>query len=345
MRLINSNNDVLIENINTKVSPSSGYVKFTVKVDCDLNLISSENGSATIDVPDVREDRGLLFLPSSYTPTGKPTRLVIYCHGMWNALTDSTTTRNAPVSDLVKLGYAVLDMNGIPADYYKEVTGDTSSENEGNHFGCELALQSYFKAYQYAINNYNLYKEVFVCGLSMGGLTALMITQQNNIPVLANGLYSPVTDHFKQMFPLGTTICGKLFGFDDVSNYANANEWYLANINKTMGFNPMLHNTNWQDIDLYGANPDYTKLVKYDEVPLKIWHCVDDNIVSPIYSQYLVDAIRRGGGRAYYREYATGGHGSWNNGDDVTVKGVDGSNITVKSSCYELYNWFKRFEV
>ena len=64
-------------------------------------------------------------------------------------------------------------------------------------------------------------------------------------------------------------------------------------------------------------------------VPIKFWHGTSDATVSYKFSQKAVDAIRLGGGMAYYRPISGGGH-------DICT----GSNSTVIA---EAVLWFKRF--
>ena len=88
----------------------------------------------------------------------------------------------------------------------------------------------------------------------------------------------------------------------------------------------------------------YDKMYKIHKVPLKIWHNKDDSTMSYRYSEYLVNAIRKTGGIAYLRPFTVGGHNAWDNGNDVTMVDIDGNTFTVKTSQYECYLWFKRFD-
>ena len=124
--------------------PSNGEVHFTVNIKRKIN-----------NVEDDYTDTCVLFLPENYKPSGKKTRLIISCHGSGTVIDDNfhinSKTWNKFFYDM---GYAIMDCNGGVPD--------------GRHYGAPFCLSSYIKAYQYVIENYNLYDEVFLLGASMG---------------------------------------------------------------------------------------------------------------------------------------------------------------------------------
>ena len=232
----------------------------------------------------------------------------------------------------------------------------------GLHYGSPIALQCYLKAYEYAIKNYNLKPDVFVIGTSMGGLTSNMLVQSGCIPVVAQGSFCGVTDHLEQAYcnPWSSRreAIASLFGFTGTaptftaSGYPTAAEiqYYKDNIDKVIGYNPMMKNVfNWDATayDFYNDATEinkYAALCKYHQVPLKVWHNDDDGTVQPRYSEYFVNAIRKAGGLAYLRRFQSGAHNAWDNGDSTTMTAVDATTFSAKASTYELYLWFKRFE-
>ena len=306
------------------------------------------------------EDDAILFLPTNDSADGDPIRLVINCHGAGTTLTSSSTSLPMPVDYFIKgLGYAVLDVNGVPKSL---------SNNSGLHYGSPLALQSYIKAYRYVIDKYNIKSDgCFVCGTSMGGLTSFMLVQSGSIPVLAQAGICPVVDHFKQAYcnPWNDGVSqrsqiARLFGFTGTaptwtsSKYPSEAEiqYYMDNIDKVQGYNPTMKNVmNWSSIDPYSLTSGsaeekegYNKLVRYHPVPLKIWHNDDDSTVVQRYSEYLVNSIRNAGGLAYLRKFPSGAHNAWDNGESITTTTFDGKSYTVKASGYEIGLWFKRFD-
>lgn len=343
----------IIDNIEDKKDrPQNGIVHFSNKINVNF---PTENDSLQIqDSETLYNDNAILFLPTNYKKYGKPTQLVIYCHGAGTHITESTTSLNEPVTTLVKMGYAVLDCNGIPEEI---------SQNSGLHYGNPMTLQCYLKAYRYAIENYNLTERVFVVGTSMGGLSSNMLVQSGSIPVIAQANYCPVTDHFKQAWcnPWQSgqrQRIAQLFNFTGqaptftATGYPTADEiqYYKNNIDKIIGYNPMMKNTvNWNNEYLNNYNNstemnNYKSLIKYHNVPLKIWHNDDDNTVHSRYSEYYVKSIKNSGGLAILRKFPSGNHNAWDNGNTITIQDVDGNNITIKASVYELLLWFKRFK-
>ncbi|MDX3933809.1 MAG: hypothetical protein QHC77_17900, partial [Stenotrophomonas sp.] len=347
--------------------PANGVVNFQVPVNCALPDVTSQTLN-TQDSVEEFNDWGILQLPTNYQRAGKPTRLVIGCHGTGTWISGATTTQTA-ANFWLSQGYALLDMNGIPSDF---VNGD----NTRRHFGAPFALQSYIKGYEWAIKNYNLAKDgCFVYGISMGGLASMMLVQSGSIPVLAQGAFAPVTDHFKQAWcnPWFTDTTQRrdialYFGFEGTAPAYTTQrpptqaeiDYYLNNIYKVLGYNPILKHVPNVGVDvangIYNTIPpntiedqpseaaNYAQYSKVHPVPLKIWHNIDDSTVKYRYSKYFVEMCKRAGCLAELRTFPSGGHNAWLNGANVTVESVDGGTVTIQSSMYECMLWFKRFE-
>ena len=134
----------------------------------DLSSASEPDDTTILD------DYGLLRLPDTYSNTGEPTRLIIYCHGAGLNYTKSTTgfTGLDPEYFLAE-GYAVMDMDGNPYD------------NSNTHGYISAAQKAYVAAYDWIIANYNIKTDgVFLAGRSMGGGMVLDLLQ-SPIPVIA----------------------------------------------------------------------------------------------------------------------------------------------------------------
>ena len=168
-------------NVTIPTSEKAEYVGTEhFKITINKNVLP-ESGTAVEEY----EDDGVIFLPSSYTKSGKPTRLVISCHGSGTVINENFNRESRSWNNfLITMGYAVLDVNGGVAD--------------SRHYNAPFAIQSYIKAYQYVVDKYNLYKEVFVLGASMGGLPAFTLAQLKTIPVKAVAGFCPVVDLYRQ---------------------------------------------------------------------------------------------------------------------------------------------------
>ena len=93
-------------------------------------------------------DNGILMLPESYTEKGKPTRLVINCHGAGGSVNtdDAQIVGSSFTKYLLNNGYAVMDVNGLPQAYAEKMGIDLR-----NNVGSPIAIRSYEKAYHYCM--------------------------------------------------------------------------------------------------------------------------------------------------------------------------------------------------
>ena len=187
------NEDIIIAETG---SPYAGTIhRFTVEVNCAPMYIPEDNlGPEFADGTDMYTDYGVLIFPKSYTDTGKKTRLVISAHGGGGTVSaDSSQAEYQSISQyLVANGYAVMDVNGLPEQYAIDHGNLRLQDSVGSY----IAIQSHIKAYNYAMDNFNFYPEVFLVGISEGGITTTNIVLHSHIPVLAQAGWSPVLDTY-----------------------------------------------------------------------------------------------------------------------------------------------------
>jgi hypothetical protein len=121
----------------------------------------------------------VLCLPDSYTAEGEPTPLILSCHGAGNTVSEEKGKIGgiAYASECIRSGYAALDISG--------------SEAHGLTMGCPEHVFALYKAYRYAIKNYNLTERVLVAGHSMGGGTAINFANTFPSLVIALGVMNP----------------------------------------------------------------------------------------------------------------------------------------------------------
>ncbi len=271
-------------------------------------------------------DDGFLILPESYSESGRPTRLVINCHGAGGTVTtdDSQVEHQALTQYLVANGYAVMDVNGLPAEYAAEKGIDLR-----NNIGGPMAIESYAKGYRYCMGRFNLEPEVFVHGGSMGGISSTNLVLSGLVPVVAQSGFCPVLDAYNEIFlhpwssGLPKTALGKLYGFekDDAGEY-------VYDAGKIRGFDPM----------------DNPKSLDYP-VPVKFWHCEDDPVVSCGITRRFVERIVENGGTAYLRTFPNGGHEPQLVGGPVDrpcgVHVCGGRDIAVTQAVEEAFVWIR----
>lgn len=228
----------------------------------------NESTTSVQDEGELLKNRGLIQLPDNYDPDGKPTRLVIYCHGsgvvndsgddIGSPFTSSTTEFNSSSSGHVdptvflKEGYAVMDMDSKL--YTNTVLSSTNKD-------CPTprVINCYKSGYDYVLRNYNICKDgVMLCGRSMGGarVTQLLLS---NIPVIACCLVGPYVgpSYIWNVAGRGDFL-GDLNGFpsnltwDTTASYITYDEWHTNiydNYGKFMNSVGLLRAMNIPDKD------------------------------------------------------------------------------------------------
>lgn len=332
------------------------YENFSVKVNYNEEDLINNSPTELQDTPNYYDDWGVIALPENYSAFGKPTRLIIFCQGTGERVNSETNPiPNFGWKYLLAKGYAVMDMNGMSSEWGTKKGFTVVNQ----HYGNKYVLQSYKKGYDYVMNKYNLYKEVYVFGISMGGLSSFMITQSGILPVIAQCNFCPVISVYKQayMHPWGgdnqkKTIAGQ-WNFDNWKDNSNFDQvYFLSNIDKIKGYDNLLTNVIGSTIgtanENYGNDEEknaYEALSKIFPVPLKIWHSEDDNTVLIRYSEFMVKMINNAGGKAWLRKMSTGDHvGGWNNGSITDNEVVSGESIDTSIPFYEAVKFIQRYE-
>lgn len=327
--------------------PESGYHNFSVSVNYHDYTENASDGET------LYTDYGVIALPTNYSSNLAPTKLIIACGGSGDRIgADTNPLSFAGWAYFLAKGYAVMDMNGMSTAWGTAL----GVPNNGLHYCNKNLLQSYVKGYKYVMEKFNLEPRVFVSGVSMGGGAAALLTQANIIPVIANVFFCPALSVYKQDYLSAwggenqqKTIAGQ-WGFPNWQTTAPSQEYFLDNIDKISGFDNLLIRTigNHDSANAnYGNEAEataYNSMQKCYPVPMKIWHCINDALVPYRYSQFMVNMIKNGGGQAWLRSFADGGHvGGWNYGS-VTDTDIDGNTITISVPFYESVLFLKRFD-
>lgn len=159
-------------------SLDSGYQNIAVSVRVTDPTCCDEETATVQDASEIRTDYGVICLPAQYTNTGRPTRLIIYCHGAAvNYASDASRFNSQDLEPeyWLKEGYAVMDVEGNPFD------------NTNEHICIPQAMECYVAAYKWAVEFYNLRRDgVFLGGRSMGGANTFnLMRRECPIPVIA----------------------------------------------------------------------------------------------------------------------------------------------------------------
>lgn len=173
------------EYFNVRPNNDSGFQRLVIPVNC-VDPTSADTGDWEVkDVPNVKVDYGVFYLPKTYSNSGKPTRLIIYCHGAgvaYSSSVDGFPDTDCDPSYWLAEGCAVMDIEGNPYN------------NSNRHGYMPQGIQCYENAYDWIVRNYNICLDgVFLGGRSMGGGMCFEILQ-SAIPVVAACPVAPVAN-------------------------------------------------------------------------------------------------------------------------------------------------------
>ena len=293
---------VIVKNVGVEdfynIRPSdNGYQQLTIPVNVSGTNTSDNDSWEVQDQGTYMKDYGLLVLPETYSNIGKPTRLIIYCHGA-GVNYPSTVTRFSASSHVqpeywLKEGYAVMDIEGNPFD------------NTNEHFYIPQARQAYESAYNWVINAYNICQDgVFVGGRSMGGGMCFELLQ-SHIPVLAACPLAPCTNPlwlWSYISSARKSFCAEKMGFQGTPPAWGSNkkltdeefQYLYDNFDYLVRSTPFWRGIeNLPDKDVLFSISHISPSVKYDEAeaalystlrykakaPVKIFSSYEDNVV------------------------------------------------------------------
>ena len=96
-----------------------------------------------------------------------------------------------------------------------------------------------------------------------------------------------------------------------------------------------------------GYNPAKNKKAEMYPVPVKFWHCIDDDTVSYEITKNFVDAIKENGGIASLRTFPYGKHEPQLVGEIIEnpcgVNVFQGKQIEIRPAVEETFIWIKNF--
>ena len=260
------------------------FIYFKVKFN-SYRDVSRSCENAVLDREETDECECVLALPESYSDSGKPTQLILSCHGAGSNVCEELNLIGGVdyVTQCIDVGYAALDVAG--------------SKPNGLSLGCPEHLFALYKAYLYAINNFNLTPRVLLSGASMGGQTALNFAAMFPSIVVAAGIFFPrlnidgayVDGHYCiGTWDKTTKNSAGVSTHDRVADIYRfpSDEWCEEN---TVGVNPYkLRSYVGQD----------GKRVVIPPCPIKLWQGTADNVTDPIMASEFIASIKRSGSYA-----------------------------------------------
>lgn len=288
--------------INDFVSPlkNETVVRFDVSV-------NTGNPNITGDVGRDLVDKGLIILPVGYSSKGDAVKLVIYCHGGGGTVSDNGSESESDnyCRFLSSLGYAVLDVNGIPKQLATELKIDG-----GRTVGNFIALRSYVAGYDYVKENFNIDPNgCYVFANSNGGLICMNLANLSAIPIVAQAGVCPMLSLERNLWNYSAGTISSAGGeFSSLQNRANIIRLYgMKDVNAQQELNNAVYERNKVgDFDPF----DYlmNKSTNDYSVPFKIFQTKDDWAVNFSITKELVDSMQKRGGNMILREFNTGGH-------------------------------------
>lgn len=340
---------------------------FTIDVECTAPNFSKFTAVSINTAPKankVYKDNCVLYLPTSYSTSGDPVKLIIYCKQGSSRITGSSDPIDSfnILPYFIYLGYAILGVDGMPDALTSELKLD-DTRVVGNY----VAVRATELAYKYVLNNYNIDPNgCFIFGYSQGGHYAQNVIDNTNIPILASAQLSPVCSIKYHQWDLKTTVevdgenfnyparlnIARLFGFREVTDNSSLTSLTYNRLN-VCGFDPWDRNV----IDAYegfekhsglwtlpeGTSINDIKMKKFTKAPLKIWCSENDAVLSCDVMKVFIKAIKNAGQIADIRVYTSGGHTLYNSQDTLENFTENGKSKPLKPVAYEMAQWFNHF--
>lgn len=315
---------------------------FTVEVERPLPF------NDEVQTTETQEVECVLRLPTTYTPTGEKTRLILACHGASGYIDASTNTwYNSSwkgfMNDLLSAGYAVFDANVLPSS--------TGTEQMGYALGSPLYVNVLKKAYDYIVSHYNVHEKIFAHGTSMGGVGATAFSHAYPQLVLAESSFAG-RDFLRYLYALNEGTGDDPFAIS--YGYASLDDLTADKFSHADGLFPSLslvkyvngvaqlppdRETAYQSwLDYFtqvadlGRNDDAGDWTGCRKVPYKAWNSWADNVGYTKMQTVLQKAYNKGNACPYYLvNYETGTHTEMSYG-------------TINDMRDQLIAWYKRWE-
>lgn len=312
---------------------SDYVVNFSVEV--DTSNPNNSNSNTRIEI-----DEGVLMLPENYFESDEKTKLIIYCHSGGGTVTRSNSeAQNSNYCKyLVSLGYAVLDVAGMPKTYSSRLKID-----HNRTLGSFVAVRSYLAGLEYVFNHYNLDVEgIFLLANSNGGLVANNLVNLSDISIQAQvGIAPLISIEHNAWNSKSKTLSGG--GFEALQNRANIIRIYgMTNVTTQEELNNALYEK--EKVGQYDPFDYFMNLSqeKY-KVPFKIFQAINDGVVShEIANNFMVEANKRNSDVTLIT-YEEGGHRSELSTQNVGEFMYDGQNYKLNKTIFDAAKWFEAY--
>lgn len=251
---------------------------FSEKVNQTVNNFW-DNTNEIVNPIEYKSTTGVLILPDNYSPDGKPSPIIMYCHGfshgVWYNTWGSTDTFLLQKKKWASMGFAVFDCNGA------------RNNNKQVNFtgaGSIQFVSAYRKCYEYIKQHYNVEDRICVVAGSAGGPTGINFCYNHSDLVKKCALLSAWIDLKTCSWGQGvrdTFI--EYLGFDNETDYED---------DKTIGYDPAKRIITVNDVEM----------CKFP-VSVKAWVGSTESshvLYTALYR--FINALRSAGNSAYIRE-------------------------------------------
>jgi hypothetical protein len=172
-----------------KKKRTSEFIRFTVPINLGWPDTTA-TGTDNADPANMTDLMCILTLPKTYTPGGKKTPLIMYCHGASCRITETSWYSNGTEgegADFLKMirkftaaGYAVFDVNNT-----RDMAGGFPD------WGSLPLMSAYIKAWEYIKFNYNVEDRLFLLSASMGTPANLNMMKWYKGDIIASIINAP----------------------------------------------------------------------------------------------------------------------------------------------------------
>lgn len=320
------------------------------------------------------------YLPTNYSPTGEPVKLIYKAHGSngYSWIDLDTWGGDSSIDYLADEGFALYDMFA-GTSYYQAIINPTLTHDSSQriaNYNIPIQLAAQVAAYEWIVSHFNVDRRVYVLGKSHGGMAGIYATNKI-VPTRAVALFAPLITQIGDLYqPWGnhSNECSMCLDdmcfippvgmtFDQMVTAVNtkASGWkdiLLSNIRQQSGLNAYLNGiTNIKQATLLSSlmDDDYAvvggmdDVIRHSETPVKIWCAPDDAEVVFANGWNFINSLQNGGSNAQFREFptGTGGHyfDSFTDANSIkdTVTTALGVQYTAPRAYIEAVNFFHQF--
>lgn len=316
---------------------------------------------------------GLLMLPPNYSEYGEKVPIIYFSHGSGDYQSILNTEFSVNYMDYIRYlcdeGFAIFDCYGW-TDLYTTA-------------GCQMAnptnMSAIKQGLKWVCDNYNVdINHVYVTGKSLGGLQAINMCYERDLPIKACCPIAPEIDATSIGFGYekeGRKAYAKDLGFTVDTNgvleeegakllsgfSANFKAYAKENAHKLQGYNPLwrnLLNANVQELIQFQIDADHLiglpnkikTMTRICDTPTKIIVAIDDTAVSHDLCKAYIQSIKNGGGVGEMRSLPinTGKHHAVDNDPNalkvesiITKCGITHTNVPLAYA--EMVQFFRRY--